>query len=646
MVRGKDEKMLTLLLQPQLRRSYFQQLNAEEYFQQEVWPKVCESLTLIGFDDGDGSLKAIRKSKALALFKYFAEADEEEVGEISLDTFHSHFGIQRTKFSERIFSTFDFDQSGALSFEEFAVGVWNFLTMSGKHLHKFAIDIFDVEHLHKIDRYQIDALYRMIHDVEEVPQGVSERIENLGETMLSLDEFIAATTKHPELFSPVLQLQRKMRWKIFGVAFWELRMRARTEKHGEMNSTRNILLHGRKKNAMLRPTKSKVWHRSSWKIAEDGGKQSDENILEKSSENQREAKLRDILGAREENLKDFVPDDDDGAIIYDFAACFASFSLNEISSNQEEVLETFTLLQRRLREFLKARLAFQAQLPGLKVSEEVKAAFDAGNAKQSLINVIDQLETLGSALLANGEQQLYAWSLKQVEIDANEFFNSREGKELLQSVGRQFALEGLGDPKRWIVSREKLAKGREKARTGYILSKVKEQNSQIKNEIAKSTVSHEALIASTREIAGVLNSLEDELVSKWQWQRNHKGVDEEDRDIFEFFCHGLQCTIPLEPHLNNFRGRCEDPTCIERAQVRCISCAKEFCPNCDSINHSYGPARNHVLREPIASAETEWRDLIRKLPTSVLPKITSAVCKDPIEIARRNAQNHNPGKWT
>lgn len=45
-----------------------------------------------------------------------------------MDEFHGHLDSQATKFSERVFSIIDQDQSGMLDLREFIIGVWNYCT--------------------------------------------------------------------------------------------------------------------------------------------------------------------------------------------------------------------------------------------------------------------------------------------------------------------------------------------------------------------------------------------------------------------------------------------------------------------------------------------------------------------------------------
>jgi hypothetical protein len=51
---------------------------------------------------------------------------------MSVEEFHDYLGMPQTKFSERVFGVLDADGSGALDFEEFSAGVWNYCTYDTK----------------------------------------------------------------------------------------------------------------------------------------------------------------------------------------------------------------------------------------------------------------------------------------------------------------------------------------------------------------------------------------------------------------------------------------------------------------------------------------------------------------------------------
>jgi Ca2+-binding EF-hand superfamily protein len=89
----------------------------------------------------------LRAEEIKALFKVFWNADMDGGGTIDVVELLTVVDVERTPFTERIFSIFDEDRSGKIDFGEFVLALWNYCTLSnytlGKcHLLLLLLDIF------------------------------------------------------------------------------------------------------------------------------------------------------------------------------------------------------------------------------------------------------------------------------------------------------------------------------------------------------------------------------------------------------------------------------------------------------------------------------------------------------------------------
>lgn len=64
------------------------------------------------------------------LYKVFMRIDVDNSGKVDLLELLNFLDVDRTKFSERVFSIMDEDQSGQINFYEFVMAVWNYCTLS------------------------------------------------------------------------------------------------------------------------------------------------------------------------------------------------------------------------------------------------------------------------------------------------------------------------------------------------------------------------------------------------------------------------------------------------------------------------------------------------------------------------------------
>lgn len=104
-------------------------------------------------------------------YELFLKVDKDESHEIDLDEFYRFFDIERSPFSDRIFSIMDEDgrcaalrrngpqprltrltrrspsrrRSGEIDFREFVVCLWNYLSFDTNALIKFAFTLFDLD---------------------------------------------------------------------------------------------------------------------------------------------------------------------------------------------------------------------------------------------------------------------------------------------------------------------------------------------------------------------------------------------------------------------------------------------------------------------------------------------------------------------
>ncbi len=71
------------------------------------------------------------------LYKIFRKVDVDGSGSIGLAELLAHIDVERTTFSERVFSIFDEDGSGEIDFREFVLSLWNYCTLSRATLGSF-----------------------------------------------------------------------------------------------------------------------------------------------------------------------------------------------------------------------------------------------------------------------------------------------------------------------------------------------------------------------------------------------------------------------------------------------------------------------------------------------------------------------------
>eukprot|EP00903_Cladosiphon_okamuranus_P019985 g18360.t1 len=194
----------------------------EKYFEVVVKKEHGELLGILGFSE----------EEAFEIFVQFISIDDDNSGEVSVDEFHGHLDSQATKFSERVFSILDQDQSGMLDLREFIIGVWNYCTYDVTLISKLLFDIFDVDKVGKVTMAELDAMIRMLYGSAEADPDVLRLLAVNGsgdDDALTFDEFLQAVKDNYEVAQPAFELQKAIRRKVLGVRYWEKMTKQRTK---------------------------------------------------------------------------------------------------------------------------------------------------------------------------------------------------------------------------------------------------------------------------------------------------------------------------------------------------------------------------------------------------------------------------------
>jgi serine/threonine-protein phosphatase 2B regulatory subunit len=212
-----------------ISRRYKYGIRPKKYFNKKIMPEMKETFGILDFN----------YNRAFELFRAFIGIDFDNSGEITVGEFHSFLGLKETRFSERVFGILDLDESGALEFKEFVIGIWNFCTYDALLITKFAFDIFDVDNIGKLQLAECEALLRMVYDEADADPELMRKIDADGDGEITIDEFSNLIKRQPQILQPAFDMQRALRTKCFGVKFWELATEKRQDFFANYDSLAN-----------------------------------------------------------------------------------------------------------------------------------------------------------------------------------------------------------------------------------------------------------------------------------------------------------------------------------------------------------------------------------------------------------------------
>lgn len=85
----------------------------------------------------------LTRPEVVRLYEIYLQVDTDKSGSIDIVELLTLLDIERTAFTERIFSAFDKDHTGKIDFYEFVVSLWKFCTLGNGAIAVFAFDIYD-----------------------------------------------------------------------------------------------------------------------------------------------------------------------------------------------------------------------------------------------------------------------------------------------------------------------------------------------------------------------------------------------------------------------------------------------------------------------------------------------------------------------
>lgn len=73
--------------------------------------------------------------------RMFKKIDVDKSGQIDVAELLAFLNIDRTQFTQRLFTIFDDDHSGCIDFQEFVLSCWNYCSLSRTSLLMFSFDL-------------------------------------------------------------------------------------------------------------------------------------------------------------------------------------------------------------------------------------------------------------------------------------------------------------------------------------------------------------------------------------------------------------------------------------------------------------------------------------------------------------------------
>jgi Ca2+-binding EF-hand superfamily protein len=167
------------------------------------------------------------------------EIDTDDSGTIDVAELEAYLRLEKTRFTTRIFSIFDEDNSGSVDFREFVLSLYNYCTLTKASLELFAFDLYDKDSSGSLEAAEVQDMLNDIygrerkrftgHKHRHITYGDNPHanlVERELEAMealdgdVNVDDFKSFIKLHPALLFRAFRNQQCIQDCVLGSRFW------------------------------------------------------------------------------------------------------------------------------------------------------------------------------------------------------------------------------------------------------------------------------------------------------------------------------------------------------------------------------------------------------------------------------------------
>ena len=161
---------------------------------------------------------------------------------VDVDEFVVAVGLQPEIFLMLVFRLFDGDMEGSITFAEFLMAYYQFLTLDKESLAIFTFSLFDLDNSNYLEQEETELMMRVLEGKVTRNDTIAYKALDVdGDGDVSLEEFLSVASKRPNMMFLAFETQMVLRSSCMSVSRWEeLTTRRRdllkkgSKKHGHV----------------------------------------------------------------------------------------------------------------------------------------------------------------------------------------------------------------------------------------------------------------------------------------------------------------------------------------------------------------------------------------------------------------------------
>lgn len=171
-------------------------------------------------------------SQLNSIFNAFSEADIRKSNCVRYDEFFAFYELENSKIHRKIFDL-ALDGDVSMNFLEYAVTMWNLLSLEQHEIAIFVFLLFDSDSTRRMSSDELITMIRLIHQGSSAnKQSLQSIIEKIPlNKRYSLPEFVDWSNSHSSILAPIRALNVRLTQAILGSNFWiEVSRRRKADK--------------------------------------------------------------------------------------------------------------------------------------------------------------------------------------------------------------------------------------------------------------------------------------------------------------------------------------------------------------------------------------------------------------------------------
>lgn len=177
------------------------------------------------------------------LWTTFCKIDRSSSNSLSLDEFLRFYGMEENNFTRKIFSRMDHDKLGHLDFEEYAISVWDFLTLD---LNQFVFHLYDIDDSKTLLKSELDDILKTVYGANPGENKTTDKkimkMDSNVDGKVDFVEFCGFLKTENSFAFPAFTIQQELMNRNGGQDMWISLREQRHLAHKDENLVHKLLL--------------------------------------------------------------------------------------------------------------------------------------------------------------------------------------------------------------------------------------------------------------------------------------------------------------------------------------------------------------------------------------------------------------------